>query len=49
MPLRKRQQIVDLLRKGPTYYVFVPELWTLERVADVIERRFDVTYHPSQM
>jgi transposase len=47
--LDQRRQIVDLLRQGPTPYGFATELWTLERVAEVIERRFEVTYHPSQV
>ena len=49
LDLAKRQRIVDLLLKGPTHFGFETELWTLERVADVIERQFDVSYHPSQV
>ena len=45
----KRQLIVALLRKGPTHYVFATELWTLARVAEVIERKFGVSYDPSQV
>jgi transposase len=49
LDLAKRKRIVDLLRQGPTHHGFETELWTLERVAEVIERRFDVSYHPSQV
>jgi transposase len=34
------------LLKGPRAHGFKTELWTLARVADVIERRFGIAYHP---
>jgi transposase len=46
---RRRQQLLDLLRQGPAEHGFGTELWTLARVAAVIEQRFDVRYHPSQV
>ena len=49
LSLAKRQRIVGLLRKGPTHYGYATELWTLARVAEVIENHFDVSYHPSQV
>jgi transposase len=45
----RRRRLLDLLRKGPAHHGFGTELWTLARVAEVIERRFDVSYHPSQV
>jgi transposase len=45
----ERQRIDALLLKGPTHYGFATELWTLARVGEVIERRFGVSYHPSQV
>jgi transposase len=45
----QRQQIVDLLRQGPAAHGFATELWTLARVVEVIERRWGVSYHPSQV
>lgn len=49
LDLGKRQRIGDLLCKGPKHFGFETELWTLERVGEVIERTFDVSYHPSQV
>jgi transposase len=49
LSLAQRRQIPGLLRKGPTHYGFATELWTLARVAEVIESRFGVSYHPSQV
>jgi transposase len=34
------------LLKGPREHGFPTELWTLARVAKVIERRFGIKYHP---
>ena len=45
----RRRRLLDLLRQGPTRHGFRTELWTLGRVAEVIERRFGVRYHPSQV
>lgn len=44
-----RRRLLDLLRRGPTAHGFGTELWTLGRVAEVIEDRFGVSYHPSQV
>ena len=49
LSLARRRQLLQLLSKAPTHHGFATELWTLERVAQVIERRFDVSYHPSQV
>ena len=49
LSLTRRRQLLQLLSKAPTHHGFATELWTLERVAQVIERRFDVSYHPSQV
>jgi transposase len=43
----QRQQLVDLLRQGARAHGFRNELWTLARIAALIERRFGVTYCPS--
>jgi transposase len=34
------------LLKGPRAHGYATELWTLPRVAEVIERSFGVSYHP---
>jgi transposase len=49
LSVQRRQKLLELLRQGPTHHGFGTELWTLERVAAVIERRFDICYHPSQV
>jgi transposase len=49
LSLAKRRRLADLLLKGPIHHGFATELWTLARVAEVIERHFGVSYHPSQV
>lgn len=39
--------LTALLLKGPRAQGYPTELWTLERVARVIERTFHVRYHPA--
>lgn len=46
---KDRKRLPSLLRKGPRAYGFATDLWTLERVAAVIEREFGVRYDPSQV
>ena len=46
---RQRQQLVALLRKGARAYGFPNELWTLKRIAAVIQVEFGVRYHPSHV
>lgn len=45
----QRQQLADMLRKGPRHFGHATELWTLARIAEVILIRFGVSYHPSQV
>jgi len=45
----RRHRLLDLLRQGPGRHGFRTGLWTLGRVAEVIRRRFGVSYHPSQV
>ena len=45
----QRRRLLELLRQGPARHGFRTELWTLGRVAEVIERRFGVRHHPSQV
>jgi transposase len=45
----RRRRLLDLLRQGPTRHGFRSALWTLARVAQVIERHFAVRYDPSQV
>lgn len=39
------QRLAELLLEGPRAHGFNTDLWTLARVAEVIERHFGVTYH----
>jgi transposase len=45
----RRRQLLRSLARGPRRHGFRTELWTLARVAEVIERRWGVRYHPSQV
>jgi len=46
--LRKQQcrRLLALLLKGALAYGYPNELWTLKRIARVIQREFGVRYHP---
>ncbi|HIQ09254.1 MAG TPA: IS630 family transposase [Anaerolineaceae bacterium] len=55
-PKRKRrlseeqqQRLSELLLQGPRAAGFPTELWTLKRVAQVIEREFGIRYHPAHV
>lgn len=39
-------QVLNWLRKNPTSFGFATELWTASRVAQVIERKFGIQFHP---
>lgn len=41
-----RKRLEELLLQGPRAHGFVTELWTLSRVAQLIDKRFGVSYHP---
>ena len=45
LTVRQKEQLVELLTRGPLKSGFANELWTCARVAEVIERRFGVRYH----
>jgi transposase len=45
----QKKRLVDFLLKGPTSFGWRTELWTLSRVAEVIERKFGVRYHVSHV
>jgi transposase len=49
--LSKLQQakLKRLLRAGPRKSGFGPDLWTLGRVAELVEREFGVPHHPRQL
>jgi len=43
------QHLLDLLLKGAMAYGFPNELWTLGRIAEVIQREYGVFYHPNHV
>ena len=45
----QRGELVELLLEGPSANGFSTDLWTLPRVADLIDRRFGVSYDPSHV
>ncbi len=47
LTVRQRQKLERLLLKGPLAHGYMTDLWTLKRIAEVIERRFGVRYDPS--
>jgi transposase len=42
----RQSQVLNWLRKNPKSFGFATELWTAPRVAQVIERKFGVHFHP---
>jgi len=45
----QKEQLEQVLLEGPLAAGFSTDLWTLARVAKVIERRFGVKYHPGHV
>ena len=45
----QRKRLVALLKRGPRRQGYATELWTLQRVGEVIARHFGVTYHPGHV
>ena len=43
------QQMEAELLKGPRHHGYSTELWTLERIAALIRKLFEVSYHPSHV
>jgi len=46
---KQLQKLYFLLLKGPIAHGYKTQLWTLQRVADLITKHFGVTYHISQV
>jgi len=49
MTAAERRRLAKLLLKGPRHHGYSTELWTLERVAEVIAVDFGVQYHPGHV
>jgi transposase len=45
----QRQRIARLLLQGPIRHGYDTQLWTLERVSEVIQRHLGVSYHPGHV
>ena len=45
----QRRRLIGLLGRGPAASGFPTDLWTLARIAAVIERHFGRRYHPSSV
>lgn len=45
----QKERLAEILRQGARAAGFPTELWTLKRVAQVIEREFGVRYHPGRV
>ena len=45
----QKRELENILLRGPLAAGFPTDLWTLKRVAQVIERQFGVKYHPSHV
>jgi transposase len=45
----QRAKVPALLERGAEAYGFRGEVWTCERVAEVIRREFGVSYHPAHV
>lgn len=46
---KHKQRLQEILLQGPRAAGFTTELWTLARVAQVIEHTFRVKYHPAHV
>jgi transposase len=47
LSMSQRGKLERMLRKGPGAYGYATNLWTLKRIAEVIEKQFGVSYDPS--
>ena len=49
LSIEERRELIGLLKQGPARHGYGTQLWTLGRVAEVIDLHFGVSYHPSQV
>lgn len=49
LSLEQKEALAALLRQGPLAAGFTTDLWTLERVAQVIKEHFAIEYHPGHV
>lgn len=46
---KQKLQLVELLKQGPRAAGYRTELWTCRRVAQLVRKKFGVTYHPDHL
>ena len=49
LSLAQKEQLLEVLERGPAAAGYKTDLWTLKRVAEVIRRRFAVRYTPGHV
>jgi len=49
LSVEQKEALVAILRQGPLAAGFATDLWTLDRVAQVIQEHFAIAYHPSHV
>src|SRR5436190_8238405 len=45
----QKQELVTILKDGPTQVGYRTDLWTCARVTEVVRKRFRVSYHPDHV
>ena len=45
----QKQELVGILRRGPIAAGYRTDLWTCGRVAEVVRKKFRVSYHPDHL
>ena len=46
---QQKEHLLELLLQGPQAHGHANQLWTLARVAQLIETNFDISYHPAHV
>ena len=46
---RQRRELAKLLLQGARHHGLATELWTLSRVAELVRRKFGISYHPGHV
>ena len=49
LTLKQRQQLFAVIERGALAAGFSTELWTCPRVAEVVRKKFGVSYHPDHL
>ncbi len=49
LSVQQKQGLTRILLKGPLRFGYATDLWTTRRVAQVIQKRFGVSYHPNHL